>query len=154
MRADVLAFGTAVVVMLGGFALLLAVGTALLMRWGLRPLRTMRNDLNKVREGEIRRLPGNYPAEIEPLVDDLNALIDSNREIVERARTHVGNLAHALKTPLAVLQNEARAGRAARRRRSPSRSAIMREQVDHHLNRARIAAQANVHRRGDAGRSR
>ena len=143
MRADINAFGTAVVVMLGGFALLLAVGTGILVRWGLRPLRTMRSDLNKVREGELRRLPGNYPVEIEPLVDDLNALIDSNREIVERSRTHVGNLAHALKTPLAVLQNEAReggpfAGKVA------EQVAIMREQVSHHLNRARIAAQTNV----------
>ena len=86
------------------------------MRWGLRPLRQVRDDLRKIREGDIAHLEGDYPSEIEPLVEDLNALIDSNREIVERARTHVGNLAHALKTPLAVLQNETGASRPIRSR--------------------------------------
>lgn len=143
MNADIRAFGTAVVAMLGGFAVMLAIGTGILVRWGLRPLRTMRSDLIKVREGELRHLPGDYPAEIEPLVDDLNALIDSNREIVERARKHVGNLAHALKTPLAVLKNEASDG-GPLSTKVAEQVEIMREQVSHHLNRARIAAQANV----------
>ena len=75
---------------------------------------------------------------------DLNALIDSNREIVERARTHVGNLAHALKTPLAVLQNETAQSREPLAAKVAEQIGIMRDQVEHHLNRARIAAQANV----------
>ena len=106
MVSDIGAFRNSVIQWLGGLALLFALGIAALLRWGLRPLRRVRDDLSKVREGEIQHLEGDYPSEIEPLVHDLNALIDSNREIVERARTHVGNLAHALKTPLAVLQNE------------------------------------------------
>jgi signal transduction histidine kinase len=109
MVEDIRGFRNSVMRWLGGLALLLAIGLAGLVRWGLRPLRRVSEDLGRIREGEIRHLEGHYPAEIEPLVQDLNALIDSNREIVERARTHVGNLAHALKTPLAVLQNEARA---------------------------------------------
>ena len=99
---------------------------------------------SKVREGDIQHLEGDYPSEIEPLVQDLNALIDSNREIVERARTHVGNLAHALKTPLAVLQNESAASREPLAAKVAEQTGIMRSQVEHHLNRARIAAQANV----------
>src|SRR5690606_8825180 len=121
-----------------------ALGIALLVRWGLRPLRRVREDLNKVRDGEIGHLEGDYPSEIVPLVHDLNALIDSNREIVERARTHVGNLAHALKTPLAVLQNETAAASGPLASKVAEQAAIMRDQVEHHLNRARMAAQANV----------
>jgi signal transduction histidine kinase len=144
MVEDVRAFRNSVVWSLGGLAVLLAVGIALLMRWGLRPLRDVRRDLRKIRGGELPHLEGDYPSEIEPLVQDLNALIDSNREIVERARTHVGNLAHALKTPLAVLQNEASGSMEPLAAKVSEQTGIMRSQVEHHLNRARIAAQANV----------
>ena len=144
MVEDIRGFRNSVMRWLGGLALLLAIGLAGLVRWGLRPLRRVSEDLGRIREGEIRHLEGHYPAEIEPLVQDLNALIDSNREIVERARTHVGNLAHALKTPLAVLQNEARAVDGPLATKLTEQIGIMRDQVEHHLNRARMAAQANV----------
>jgi signal transduction histidine kinase len=144
MVDDIRAFRTSVIWWLGGLALLLAIGIALLMRWGLRPLRDVRDDLRKIRDGEIQHLEGDYPREIEPLVHDLNALIDSNREIVERSRTHVGNLAHALKTPIAVLQNEAENSREPLAAKVGEQIGIMRNQVEHHLNRARIAAQSNV----------
>jgi signal transduction histidine kinase len=142
--ADIATFRNSVIRWLGGLAALLAVGIALLVRWGLRPLRQVGEDLNKIREGEIPHLEGEYPSEIEPLVHDLNALIDSNREVIERARRHVGNLAHALKTPLAVLQNESAAASGAVGARIGEQIRIMRDQVEHHLNRARIAAQTNV----------
>lgn len=144
MAEDIRAFRNSVIRWLGGLAALLAIGLALLLSWGLRPLRRVRADLAKVREGEIEQLAGDYPSEIEPLVDDLNALINSNREIVERARHHVGNLAHALKTPLAVLQNEAAGSESLAAAKVAEQVGIMRDQVEHHLNRARIAAQANV----------
>jgi signal transduction histidine kinase len=104
----------------------------------------VRDDLRKIRDGEIQHLEGAYPTEIEPLVHDLNSLIDSNREIVERSRTHVGNLAHALKTPIAVLQNEASSSGEPLAAKVNEQVGIMRNQVEHHLNRARIAAQSNV----------
>jgi signal transduction histidine kinase len=144
MVSDVRAFRNYVALWLGGLAVLLAIGIALLMRWSFRPLRQVREDLRKIRDGDIPHLQGDYPSEIEPLVDDLNALIDSNREIVERARTHVGNLAHALKTPIAVLQNETSQSRDPLAAKVTEQVGIMRNQVEHHLNRARIAAQANV----------
>lgn len=144
MAEDIQGFRNSVIWWLGGLAVLLAIGIALLMRWGLRPLRQVRQDLNKIREGDIAHLKGEYPSEIEPLVHDLNALIDSNREIVERSRTHVGNLAHALKTPLSVLQNETAAMGGPLGARVGEQVRIMRDQVEHHLNRARMAAQANV----------
>src|SRR4051812_3188622 len=144
MVGDIRAFRNSVVWWLGGLAALIAIGIALIVRWGLRPLRQVRDDLRKIRDGDIVHLEGAYPSEIEPLVEDLNALIDSNREIVERARTHVGNLAHALKTPLAVLQNEAALSPTLPASKVAEQTGIMRSQVEHHLNRARIAAQANV----------
>jgi signal transduction histidine kinase len=144
MLGDIRSFRNSVIWWLGGLAVLLLIGIALLMRWGLGPLRRVRDDLRKIREGDIGHLEGQYPSEIEPLVADLNALIDSNREIVERARTHVGNLAHALKTPLAVLQNEAAGASVPLAAKVAEQTQIMRNQVEHHLNRARIAAQTNV----------
>jgi signal transduction histidine kinase len=144
MAEDIRAFRNSVIRWLGGLAVLLALGIALLIRWGLRPLRRVREDLNKIREGEIDHLEGYYPSEIDPLVHDLNALIDSNREIVQRARTHVGNLAHALKTPINVLQNETRSADGPLATKVNEQVAIMRDQVEHHLNRARMAGQANV----------
>jgi signal transduction histidine kinase len=77
------------------------------IRYSLTPLSGLQADVARVREGEAQKLAGDYPAEVRPLTEELNKLIEHNRDVVERARTHVGNLAHALKTPLAVLKNEA-----------------------------------------------
>lgn len=108
---------------------------------GLRPLSRVRNALAMVREGQAQRLDGRFPAEIEPLANETNALIENNRRIVERSRTQVGNLAHSLKTPLAVLINEGRALGGAKGALISEQAAAMREQVDHYLSRARVAAQ-------------
>ena len=94
--------------------------------------------------------PANFPVEIAPLARETNALIDANREIVERARTHVGNLAHALKTPLSVMVNEAAArGNDPLALKVQEQAAIMRDQVARHLERARLAARADGGRLGD-----
>ncbi|MCA0058990.1 histidine kinase [Mesorhizobium sp. B261B1A] len=108
---------------------------------GLQPLRRVRNALAMVREGTAQRLDGQFPAEIEPLANETNALIENNRRIVERSRTQVGNLAHSLKTPLAVLLNEGRALGGAKGQLIAEQAASMQKQVDHYLQRARVAAQ-------------
>ncbi len=108
---------------------------------GLRPLSRVRAALALVRQGAAQRLDGSFPAEIEPLVNETNALIENNRRIVERSRTQVGNLAHSLKTPLAVLLNEGRALGGDKGRLIANQSASMQSQVDHYLRRARVAAQ-------------
>jgi signal transduction histidine kinase len=108
---------------------------------GLRPLSRVRASLARVRQGTAQRLDGRFPAEIEPLVNETNALIENNRRIVERSRTQVGNLAHSLKTPLAVLLNEGRALGGDKGRLIADQSASMQSQVDHYLRRARVAAQ-------------
>ncbi len=108
---------------------------------GLQPLRRVRNALAMVREGTAQRLDGRFPAEIEPLANETNALIENNKRIVERSRTQVGNLAHSLKTPLAVLINEGRALGGAKGQLIAEQASSMQKQVEHYLQRARVAAQ-------------
>ncbi len=112
--------------------------------FGLRPLHAMRAALVDVRAGRTDRLEGNFPAEIRPLSDELNVLIDHNAAVVERARTHVSNLAHALKTPLSVLTNEAATASGPLAETVRRQCFAMRRHVDHYLARARTAATGSV----------
>src|SRR5256886_4864677 len=126
-----------------GIVLLLT--TIFQVRFGLAPLKRISESIADIRSGRAERLEGEFPVEIAPLARETNALIDANREIVERARTHVGNLAHAIKTPLSVIVNEASAHAV-----DPFASKVleqadvMRDQVAHHLERARIAARVTI----------
>ncbi len=79
------------------------------VRVGLLPLRKVSESLARIRDGSARRLEGDFPAEIAPLAGELNSLIEHSAEVVGRARTHVSNLAHFLKTPLTILSSEASA---------------------------------------------
>ncbi|MCO6388621.1 ATP-binding protein [Aliihoeflea sp. 40Bstr573] len=108
---------------------------------GLRPLTRVRRALAEIRSGSAQRLDGSFPAEIAPLADETNALIESNRRIVERSRTQVGNLAHSLKTPLAVLLNEGAAMGGRKGELIVDQATAMQSQVEHYLQRARVAAQ-------------
>lgn len=110
------------------------------VRFGLLPLRRIEQGLSDIRSGNAERLRGDLPTEIEPLQSELNALLSSNQEIIDRARTQVGNLAHALKTPLAVITNEAREDKGPLGKKIVEQAGIMRDQVNHYLDRARVAA--------------
>jgi len=114
------------------------------IQFGLLPLRRIERGLADVRSGRAERLEGEFPAEIEPLQLELNALLASNEEIIDRARTQVGNLAHALKTPLAVITNEAREDKGALGRKIAEQAGLMRDQINHYLDRARVAARVGV----------
>src|SRR5690606_27349027 len=111
---------------------------------GLTPLGRVRQSLAEIRTGAAQRLEGDFPHEIAPLAAETNALIDNNRRIVERSRTQVGNLAHSLKTPLAVLTNEARSMGGSKGTLIADQAAAMRQQVEHYLQRARMAAQRDT----------
>ena len=125
-------------------ALALIGSTALAVRYGLRPLRVLREGVAAIRRGEAQHVEGEFPQDVAPLAAEVNQLIDSNREIVERARTQVGNLAHAIKTPLSVLINEADSGSPNLPEKVREQTEIMRQQVTFYLDRARAAARART----------
>ncbi|RBP00943.1 signal transduction histidine kinase [Roseiarcus fermentans] len=125
-------------------ALALTASTALAVRYGLRPLRVLREGVASIRRGEAQRIDGEFPHDVAPLAAEVNQLIDSNREIVERAQTQVGNLAHALKTPLSVLINEADSASPNLADKVREQTGIMRQQVTFYLDRARAAARART----------
>jgi signal transduction histidine kinase len=123
-----------VVLMIAGFSGL---------RGGLTPFRQLRTRLAAVRAGQERQVDGEYPNEVQPLVNDLNALLEDRERAVKRALSTAGDLAHGLKTPLAILAQEAeRAGAAGEC--ITQQVQRMRRQVDYHLARARAAASGAV----------
>jgi signal transduction histidine kinase len=125
-------------------AIALAVVAAFQVRFGLRPLRLLQDELVSIRRGERDHIVGSYPSEVAPLADELNLLIGANRDILERARTQVGNLAHALKTPLSVMVNEADAAPSPLAEKVGEQARIMRDQISFYLDRARAAARGRA----------
>lgn len=144
LAAQIVAFRWSVGLTLAAFGIGLVIATLFQIRWGLRPLDNVRRGLAALRSGKETRFEGPFPAEIQPLAVELNALLESNQQIIERARTQVGNLAHALKTPLSVITNEARAAEGPLAAKVAEQAELMRTQVNHYLERARIAARAQV----------
>ncbi len=140
--ADRLGRITALALLLLGGGLILAV--VVQVRVGLAPLFQLRREVASVRRGRTERLTRTYPEELEPLAVELNALLAHNQEVVERQRTHVGNLAHALKTPLSVMITEASQQPGSLAEVVSRQADVMREQVDHHLRRARAAARSQT----------
>ena len=125
-----------------GLGLIAAI--LLQVKVGLAPLRKVSRSLAKIRDGEARRLEGKFPTEIAPLASELNSLIQHGEEVVGRARTHVSNLAHFLKTPLSVLAAEADAQPGPLADMVKRQVFSMRRQVDHYLSRARAAGSLDV----------
>ncbi|WP_237213054.1 sensor histidine kinase [Falsiroseomonas oryziterrae] len=140
-EAEVARLRTILLLTFGALGLGLVAGAVATVVAGLAPLRRVRRALAEIRDGRRERLAIAAPSEIAPLVAEVDALIAANRATVERARSHVGNLAHALKTPLAVLRN-------ALERASPDikaarvEASALERLVHHHLARARGAALA------------
>ena len=138
-------FDQALVVTFSILAMVLLITTMFQVRFGLAPLKRITGSLAAIRAGTAERLAEDFPDEIAPLARETNALIEANKEIVERARTHVGNLAHALKTPISVMVNEAAMrGGDAFAEKVREQANIMRDQVARHLERAHLAARLTV----------
>jgi signal transduction histidine kinase len=112
------------------------------VHYGLKPMRHLRAQLSSIRSGRSTRLSGSFPIEVSPLIEDLNALLEHNSAMIDRARTHVGDLAHAVKTPLSVLAAEADSETGPSPEVMKQEIAKIRRQVDHHLARAQAAASA------------
>ncbi len=137
-------FNVALWLALGILGLGLALAALVQVFVGLAPLRKLQAALARVRDGEVQRLEGRFPKEIMPLVDDFNRVLAQNAEVVARARTQAGNLAHALKTPLSVLANAAAGKDDPLARQVLNQVDSARKQVDYHLARAQAAATARL----------
>lgn len=118
------------------------------VRGGMAPMTQLRNRLTAVHKGDVPRIEGSYPSEVQPLVDDLNALLEERERRVARAIAKAGDLAHGLKTPLAVLAHEAEQVRAAGHQQLAAeidqQIDRMRRQIDYHLAHARASASAGT----------
>jgi signal transduction histidine kinase len=136
------AFITAGALLVLGIGLVVAV--VIQVRVGLAPLFYMGREISEVRVAKRSRLSDRFPAEIAPLAQELNALLDHNQEVVERQRTHVGNLAHALKTPISVMLAEAEAQDGPLADVVRRQAEAMQGHVEHHLRRARAAARLST----------
>jgi signal transduction histidine kinase len=126
------------------FATICLLGGLSIVRQGLSPFAELRERLAAVHQGKDRRVGGRYPSEVQPLVDDLNALLEHRDQMVRRAIAKAGDLAHTLKTPLAVLAHEADV---AEKAGQEELAVVMRQQIermrrhaDYHLAHARAAA--------------
>ena len=144
LKAEVTAFQRALyaVLTLLGLGLLLAI--FLQVRVAMQPMQRMQQSLAAIRAGKAERLEGEFPHEMQPVADELNLLILAGTEIIDRARTQVGNLAHALKTPLSVLSNEAQGNKTDFGAKVTEQIQIMRDHVSLYLDRARRAARAQT----------
>jgi signal transduction histidine kinase len=141
-------FTTPLAVSLALLAAALVAAAVLQVSFGLRPMSRLRRALQAISAGKVVKLPTNFPSEVQPLVDDLNNLIEVNAQMLLRARVQAGNLAHALKTPLAILSDEA--FRLQRRGERESADVLlqqtqrMQRQIDYQIARARAAASRSV----------
>jgi len=126
---------------LAAATLLLLVTQALILRWGLAPLRRVAQDLSEMEAGRAQALSGRYPAELQPLIDNLNALLAEARQHLQRYRDTLGNLAHSLKTPLAVLRGSVEAQASVEELRAVAQEQLqnMNEIVEYQLQRAAAA---------------
>lgn len=115
---------------------------------GLRPMTRLRGALAEIKSGKAGHLPRDFPSEVQPLIDDLNSMIELNKQMVQRARAQAGNLAHGLKTPLAVLTDEAdrlaARGETAQAETIAQQCLRMRRQIDYQIARARAAASRSM----------
>jgi signal transduction histidine kinase len=144
MEAEIAEFEIALVITFTLLAAALVGSTALQLRYGLEPLRRLQEAVAAIRRGEGEKIAGDFPPDIAPLGAELNLLLAANREVVERARTQVGNLAHALKTPLSVIINEAAAEKGVLSAKIREQAALMRDQLTYYLNRARAAVRVGT----------
>ncbi len=144
MDTDISRFEFGLVITFALLAAALVGSSALQLHYGLRPLRRLQEGVAAIRRGERETIEGAFARDIAPLAAELNLLVAANREIVERARTQVGNLAHALKTPLSVIINEAGVDTSGFSAKVREQAVLMRDQVTYYLDRARVAARVGL----------
>ena len=137
-------FATSIAIVLTVLALILIGIMVLQVRYGLGPLSRIRQSLSAIQKGHKTKLPNDFPMEVQPLVSELNSLMDYNAALLQRARTQVGNLAHSLKNPLGIVINavkelEGEQGETIRRQLHDAS-----DKINRYLRKARIAGTSNV----------
>ncbi|WP_417792889.1 ATP-binding protein [Terasakiella pusilla] len=108
MEDDIHTFSGNIILVLSVLSCVLLSMIVLQIKYGLLPLKRLTQSLSQIRSGDLEKMPTDFPLEVQPLATELNTLLDYNFTLLERARTQVGNLAHSLKSPIAVLMNEAK----------------------------------------------
>jgi signal transduction histidine kinase len=144
IEAAIVSFRWALGLTFGLLGLALVTTTVIQLRFGLMPLARLQAAVSAIRRGDAARIEGEYADDLAPLAGEVNLLLAHNQEILDRARTQVGNLAHALKTPLSVLVNEAGSDPAPLASKIREQADVMRDQVNWYLERARAAARAGL----------
>jgi signal transduction histidine kinase len=144
IEAAIERFDVYLVVTFALLAVALIASSALQLHYGLAPLRQLQQGVAAIRRGESESIASALSPDLAPLAGELNLLIGANRAVVERARTQVGNLAHALKTPLSVIINEATLEAGPLARKVQEQAAIMRDQLSYYLNRAAAAVRVGA----------
>lgn len=144
MEARAIEFRSQVFVVLAVVGIILALMSFMLAHIALRPIENLREAVEAVREGDSQKLEGKFPLELSPLADEVNQLLLSNTQIIERARAQVGNLAHGLKTPLAVIRNEAESEKNQLSRSVLAQTDNMNRIVSTYLDKARLSARTSI----------
>jgi signal transduction histidine kinase len=116
----------------------LSVAVVVQIRVALKPLNAIQSAISDIKTGKTERLPRDFPSDVQPLVDELNFLLDHNETLLKRARNQLGDLAHAVKNPLTVIRNEARNMSGKQGQLILDQSHVMANSIDHYLSRARI----------------
>jgi signal transduction histidine kinase len=116
----------------------LSVAVVMQVMIALKPLKAIRSAISDIRAGKTERLPREFPSDVQPLVDELNFLLDHNETLLKRARNQLGDLAHSVKNPLSVIRNEARSMSSKQGQLILDQSHVMASNIDHYLSRARI----------------
>jgi two-component system sensor histidine kinase PhoQ len=145
--AQIDSFRTTLWIWLGGMAAVLLLAQGLILRWGLRPLRTVTSDLRQIEQGRAEHLTGRYPKELVGLTSSLNSLIEHSKAVQTRYRNSLDDLAHSLKTPLAILQSlgEGQVGTEGNERTVLSEQVErMDEIISHQLQRAAVSGRATL----------
>jgi signal transduction histidine kinase len=116
----------------------LSVAVVMQVRVALKPLNAIQAAISDIKAGKMERLPRDFPSDVQPLVDELNYLLDHNETLLKRARNQLGDLAHSVKNPLTVIRNEARTMSGKQGQLILDQSHVMANSIDHYLSRARI----------------
>jgi signal transduction histidine kinase len=123
---------------------ILSLAVVIQIKLALKPLKAIRSGISEIKSGTRSRLSQDFPSDVQPLVEELNNLLDHNEMLLKRARTQLGDLAHALKNPLAVIRNEARGIENHSGQLILEQTHLMSGNIDHHLTRARMYGQKDA----------